>query len=97
MFEFEWDPAKAASNFRKHKIRFELAVTIFRDPLMQSILDEEHGKFEERWITLGRARDGRLLVVCHTEVHIDRDKTSIRLISARQATRNERRQYESTQ
>ena len=60
MFEFEWDPAKAASNLRKHKVGFELAATVFQDLLMQSILDEDHSEFEQRWITMGRARDGRL-------------------------------------
>ena len=95
MFAFEWDPAKAASNLRKHKVSFDLAATIFRDPLVQSILDEDHGEFEERWITMGRAADGRLVVVSHTDAHTDGDKRSIRLISARPATRNERRQFES--
>ena len=95
MFEFEWDPAKAASNLRKHKVGFELAATVFRDPLMQSILDEDHSEFEQRWITMGRARDGRLLVVSHTDPRAEGDKTSVRLISARLATRNEQRQFES--
>ena len=66
MFEFEWDPAKAASNLRKHGIGFELAASVFQDLLMRSILDEDHGESEERWITMGRDRDGRLLVVSHT-------------------------------
>ena len=95
MFEFEWDPAKAASNLRKHKVSFKLAVTVFLDPLIQSILDEDHREFEERWITMGHARDGRLLVVSHTDARTGGDKTLTRLISARPATRNERRQYES--
>lgn len=95
MFDFEWDPAKAASNRRKHKISFELAATVFRDPLARSIRDEEHGAFEERWITIGVAQDGRTLVVSHTHVEDDGRVTTIRIISARQATRKERRQYES--
>ena len=95
MFEFEWDPAKAASNLRKHKVGFELAATVFQDPLMQSILDEDHGGFEQRWITMGRARDGRLLVVSHTDARAEGDKISVRLISARPATRSEQRQFES--
>ena len=95
MFEFEWDPAKAASNLRKHKVGFVLAATIFRDPLMQSILDEDHSEFEQRWITMGHARDGRLLVVSHTDARTEGDKISVRLISARPATRNEQRQFES--
>jgi len=95
MFEFEWDPAKAASNLRKHKVGFELAATIFQDPFMQSILDEDHSEFEQRWITMGHARDGRLLVVSHTDARTEGDKISVRLISARPATRNEQLQFES--
>ena len=95
MFEFEWDPAKAASNLRKHKVDFELAATVFQDPFMQSILDEDHSEFEQRWMTMGRARDGRLLVVSHTDARTEGDKTSVRLISARPATRDEQRQFES--
>ena len=93
MFEFEWDPAKAASNLRKHKVSFELAATVFQDPFMQSIPDEDHSEFEERWITMGLARNGQLLVVSHT--YVEGDKISVRLISARPANRNERRQFES--
>ena len=95
MFEFEWDPAKAASNLRKHKVGFQLAATVFLDRLAKSVLDEDHGAFEERWITIGVAQDGRLLVVSHTFADVDGDGTSVRIISARQATRKERRQYES--
>ena len=61
MFEFEWDPAKAASNLRKHKVGFELAATVFQDSLMQSILDEDHSEFEQRWMTMG-PRSGRSAV-----------------------------------
>ena len=95
MYKFDWDPAKAASNVRKHKVSFELARTVFRDPLMLSIPDEDHGEFERRSITMGCTLDGRLLAVCHTDPRTDGHKTSVRLISARLATRSERRQYES--
>lgn len=95
MYEFNWDPAKAASNLRKHGVSFEHAATIFEDPLMLPIPDEDHSEFEQRWITMGRTLDGRILVVCHTDPRTDGHKTSVRLISARLATRNERRQYES--
>ena len=95
MFEFEWDPAKAASNIRKHEIGFDLAARIFYDRLMRSIPDEDHGGSEERWITMGCVPDGRLLVVSHTFAETGGDKTSVRIISARRATRNEWRQYES--
>ena len=94
MFAFDWNPAKAASNLRKHKVSFESAATVFHDPFMKSIIDRDHSEFEERWITMGHARDGRLLVVSHTYVQTGGDETSVRLISARPATRNERRQFE---
>ena len=95
MFEFEWDPAKAASNLRKHDVSFELAATVFRDPLARSIPDEDHGAFEERWITIGQARGSKLLVVSHTDFRNEDDKMSVRIISARLVTPDERRQFES--
>ena len=95
MLEFEWDPAKAANNIRKHEIAFELAATVFQDPLVLTMFDEEHSEFEERWITMGRVEDGRLLVVSHTFAEVRGGTTGVRLISARLATRNERRHYET--
>jgi uncharacterized DUF497 family protein len=59
-FHFAWDAAKAASNHRKHGVSFDLAATVFRDPLMISIPDEEHSENEERWITIGRAENSKL-------------------------------------
>ena len=94
-FQFEWNPAKAAGNRREHRIGFDLAATVFHDPLAASIPDEEHGETEERWITLGEADDGRLLVVIHTYQEIDPTTAKVRIISARCATRHERRQYEA--
>ena len=72
MFAFEWDPAKAASNLRKHNVSFKLAATVFQDPFMKSIFDRDHSEFEERWITMGQTRDGDLLVVSHTYVRNQR-------------------------
>ncbi len=95
MYKFEWDPAKAASNVRKHGVSFENAGAVFQDPLMLPTPDEDHGGYEERWVTMGRAADDRLLAVCHTDPRTDGHKTSVRIISARLATRSERRQYES--
>lgn len=95
MFEFDWDPAKAAGNLRKHKVSFKLAATVFSNRLATSVLDEDHGAFEERWITMGVAEDGRLLVVSHTFAEDDDNRMFVRLISARPAKRYERRQYES--
>ena len=92
MFEFEWDPAKAASNLRKHRVSFDEAATVFLDRLATSIRDEYSSAFEERWLTVGMAEDGRLLVVCHT--FADDDEVLVRIISARPAAQEERRQYE---
>jgi uncharacterized DUF497 family protein len=94
-YHFEWDPAKALANQRKHGIRFEQAVTVFQDPLALSRLDEEHGGSEERWVTLGQADHGTLLVVVHTYREMDEHNAAVRMISARAATRHEQRQYES--
>lgn len=91
---FDWDPAKAASNLRKHKVSFELAAAVIMDPLSKSIPDDDHSHFEERWLTMGIARNGQLLVVSHTYVETG-GEAYVRLISAREATRKERRQYES--
>ena len=63
---FEWDPAKASSNLRKHGASFGLAAAAFEAPLAPSVPDEESGGSEERWVTMGQARDGRLLVAVHT-------------------------------
>lgn len=93
MFEFEWDPAKAASNARKHGVSFKDAATVFANDLLLSMLDDEHGGGEERWISQGRTHDGQLLVVVHTWRELD-DRTLVRIISARRTTPRERRRYE---
>jgi uncharacterized protein len=89
---FEWDPAKAAANLRKHKVAFPEASTIFEDPLAYTFADPDHSHGETRWITFGISRMRRLLVVSHAERN-DR----LRIISAREATRNERKIYEEDQ
>jgi uncharacterized DUF497 family protein len=91
--EFDWDPEKAASNAGKHGVAFEEAMTVFRDPLARSILDPDQPAGEERWITVGEASTGNLLVVVHTWVDTDADRGAVRIISARRPTRNEARQY----
>jgi uncharacterized DUF497 family protein len=95
LFNFDWDPAKARSNRSKHRIGFELAATVFQDASALSIFDEEHSSLEERWITIGRAKGGDLLVVVHTFQELRPDEFAIRLISARGATRRERERYEA--
>lgn len=95
-YHFEWDPRKAAANLRKHGIDFEQAATVFLDPLQLTLFDESHSEAdEERWITLGQAESGTLLVVAHTHRDINDEEVLIRLISARPATLREQRQYQS--
>jgi len=86
---FEWDSKKAQSNRRRHGITFEEASTIFGDPLSITIHDPAHSIGEDRFITIGTSVNDKLIVVVHT----DRNDI-IRIISARKATKNERRQYE---
>lgn len=93
-YSFEWDPNKAVENRRKHGIGFEQAATVFRDKLAVSIYDEEHSEDEDRWITLGQADNGALLVVIHTCQESSTTEAVIRIISARPATTHEQRNYE---
>lgn len=86
---FEWDPIKAKSNLWKHRVSFEEASTALLDPLSKTDLDPDHAVEEHRFITYGMSARRRLLVVSYTEY----DKT-VRLISARLATRRERVIYE---
>jgi uncharacterized DUF497 family protein len=92
-FNFEWDPKKAKSNKQKHRISFEQAATVFRDPRAASIYDEGHSEPEDRWITLGLSEGSGVLVVCHTFKQIDPTTVQVRIISSRKATRREIRQY----
>ncbi|MBV9495531.1 MAG: BrnT family toxin [Acidobacteria bacterium] len=89
MDRFEWDGAKAAANWRKHGVSFEEAATIFHDWNQGTWPDVLHSTNEDRFITIGLSERQRLLTVTHT----DRDEI-IRIISAREATRAERRRYE---
>jgi uncharacterized DUF497 family protein len=93
---FEWDGAKNLSNRRKHGVSFEEASFVFRDPLYVSVQDRvEDG--ELRWQTFGLVEGRVLLTVAHT-VREEREYATsvevIRIISARRATRKERRRYE---
>ena len=94
---FAWDPSKAKDNLRNHRISFERAATIFRDPQALSIFDAAHSHEEERWITLGLDRSGSVLVVVHTFHQIDAASCQIRIISAWRATTKETRQYQEGQ
>ena len=86
---FEWDPEKAAQNLRRHGVSFEEASRAFGDPLSRTIHDPDHSDDEDRFLLLGEADPGRLLVVAHTE-----RRNRIRIISARVAGRRERKTYE---
>lgn len=88
---FEWDPKKAESNEAKHGISFPDAASVFLDPIAWTFPDPDHSIGEERFITLGRALNGELIVVAHVEYDEDR----IRIISARRATKRERHDHEN--
>ncbi|SRR6266545_3755507 len=89
--EFEWDPDKAVANVRKHGVEFSEAMTLFGDPLEVTIPDPDHSDGEFRFLSLGTSASGRLLVVAYTE-----REGRTRIIDAREATAQERRQYESS-
>jgi uncharacterized DUF497 family protein len=87
--DFEWDPNKAAQNLRKHNVTFEEAATVFRDDLSITIPDPDHTMEEERFITVGLSSQNRLMMIAHVE-----RGDCIWIISARELTPRERRQYE---
>ena len=87
--EFEWDPAKAEANLKEHGVSFDEATTVFRDTLSITIADPDHSDSEDRFVDIGMSHRLQLLVVSYTE---RQDK--IRIISARRATRAERKSYE---
>ncbi len=87
---FEWDPAKATSNIRKHGISFDEAVTVFKDPLAFIFDDITHSEQEPREIIIGMSALRRMILVCFVE----RLKDVVRIISARAATRQEIKDYE---
>ena len=88
-YTFEWDPQKAASNRRTHGVTFDEASTVFGDPLAILLQDPDHSVREKRYVLLGTSNLRRLLVVAFVE-----RPPRTRLISARRATRQERRRYE---
>jgi len=89
LLEFEWDPQKAAKNLRKHKVAFTEAATVFSDPLSATVPDPDQTAEEDRYIIVGMSNRFRLLMVAFAE-RGDR----IRIISARELTRAERKAYE---
>lgn len=87
--QFTWDPQKAAANLRKHGVGFPEAATAFADPLSLTIPDPDHSAGEARFVLIGQSERRRLVVVAHVE-----RGELIRIISARPATRPERKTYE---
>ncbi len=92
-YNFEWDKNKARVNKKKHKVNFENAATIFKDPRAISLLDDLHSNKEDRWVTMGLSQNGPLLVVHHTYNQIDNKTAIIRIISSRKATKKEKLYY----
>ena len=86
---FEWDETKAGANLTKHGVSFEEAATVFGDPLSLTIPDPAHSQAEDRFVIIGQSHRRKLLVVVHTE-----RGDNIRVISARRASKRERKVYE---
>ena len=89
--EFEWDENKAKTNLSKHRVSFDEAKTVFDDLLYIDFYDPDCSDDEDRYIIIGESQQRRLLIVSYTE-HEDK----IRLISAREATKREREDYEES-
>jgi uncharacterized protein len=87
--KFEWDESKATANFKKHGVSFEEATTVFRNVLALIFDDEAHSVDERREIIIGHSQDNRLLLISFTE-----RPNTVRIISARLATRRELEDYE---
>ena len=85
----EWDPRKAAANVRKHGVTFHEAATVLEHTLSITFRDPDHSVDELRFLTIGMSKNGRILMVAHAH-----REEAVRLISARRATRSERRSYE---
>jgi uncharacterized protein len=90
---FEWDQSKNKINISKHGVDFQEVITIFEDPSLLTLYDENHSTLDiDRWISMGINRSGTLYLVVHINV-IQDEKETIRIISARKPTRNEEKQY----
>ena len=90
MIEFDWDPKKAAANLKKHGISFPEAQSVFYDDYALQFYDNDHSDKEDRFIMLGMSNQSRVLVVVHC---LRSEGTTIRIVSARKATANERSYY----
>lgn len=96
-YTFEWNPFKARSNLRKHRISFDRAAEVVLDPLAASVFDVEHGEDEERWVTIGKDKRGSVLTLVHTFLEVSAQECRVRIISARRATKREIKQYQENQ
>jgi uncharacterized protein len=94
VYNFEWDPKKDRLNLKEHRIPFERGATVFRDSDALTMYDEDHSTDEDRWITMGHDRAGMLVVVSHTYRKQTEGVVTIRMISARKATKTETYNYE---
>ena len=90
MIKFEWDPNKGTANKLKHGVSFEEAQSVFYDEYAIQFYDEAHSEEEDRFLMLGLSNESRVLLVCHCE---RADGEIIRIISARKATKTERKHY----
>lgn len=88
-YVFEWDPKKAEANIAKHRVSFEEAATVLNDENSLTIFDYAHSQDEDRYIDLGVAKNGNILVIVYTE-----REDNIRIVSPRKANKEERRFYE---
>lgn len=89
--EFKWDVQKAKANIEKHKVSFEEASTVFYDPFAKLGHDPDHSADEDRYILIGYSQKNNLLFVVHI---YKEDESTIRIVSARKATRKEKRDFE---
>jgi uncharacterized DUF497 family protein len=92
--EFTWNEEKNEENMQKHGVDFQEVQEIFDDPFHFSMMDTRFNYFEERWITIGRAKNGLTIVAGHLYLFDEKGTETVRLIIARKATRKEREDYE---
>ncbi len=91
MIKFEWDTAKAVTNIKKHGVSFEEAKSVFFDDFAVQFFDQDNSDTEDRFLMLGMSNETNLLLICHCERD---DGNTIRVISARKATKNESENYQ---
>jgi uncharacterized DUF497 family protein len=93
-YNFEWDVVKARANIIKHDVSFEEASTVFKDSNAQSLYDAEHSRnHEDRFITIGIASSGKIMVVIHSFYELSNKDSVVRIISSRKATKKEKNCY----